>query len=180
MLYKDNPIINYKKEKINVMSILIKSVLFIIFFAILLGFIFYKPFIAVNNKAFDLASDKQLVKKRIDMLDDRSKKINKGDNYFIYNESFFWNPNVRSIDNSDGYHQKFANIIMNYNRNNGAITVTIKKVPDISCDAFAAYVKEKHGNLIIRDDKGLESSCPFKISTLFTSHKYDFEYVLKP
>lgn len=178
MLYEENPIINYQKETVSSLRVLIKSSAIIGIFAVVIAFIFYKPFIAVNNRALELASEHDQVKSRIDFLDTYSKKINKGENHLTYSNGFFWNKRDSQISLTNGYEKKFSNIIMNHDRATGKVFVDIKKVPDISCSAFADYIKSKHRNVIVRDSSGAESACPAMITSLFTSGKYTLSYIL--
>lgn len=178
MLYEDNPIINYKKETVSSLRVLVKSSAIIGIFAVVIAFIFYKPFIAVNNRALELASEYDQVKSRIDFLDTYSKKINKGKNYLTYSAGFFWNKRDSQISLTNGYEKKFSNIIMNHDRTTGKVFVDIQKVPDISCSAFADYIKSKHGNVIVKDSSGAESACPAMITSLLSSQKYTLSYIL--
>lgn len=180
MLLTKNTIVNYKKETFNNKRLIIKIMLCSIIAAILLAFVFLKPFITVNYMAYNAANSKSFVASHVEIIESRIAKLNKGSNYLIYNARFFWHPNDRSVSFTDKYDKEDYNILMIPNLNKGEVNVAIKNIPDISCFAFSNYIQQKHGNLIIKssDDKNI-SECPSDLKSLFSSSKYNFYYVVK-
>lgn len=176
MLLKDNPNIYYKRENFHFMSFIIKAIILLIILALALSFIFFKPFIDVNSKAISLASNKEFVKRSVDIIDSRKAKLNKGDNYLVYDSQFFWNQRSSGVDFSNGYQQKFANIIMKQDRNSNKTQVIIKNIPDVSCSGFAEYIQEKHGTILIEKSSGGVDSCPSLFTSLLTHNKYNITY----
>lgn len=179
MLLKDNKKIYYKTETFNVGLFTIKAFIGLTALAFLLGYIFFNPFVKVNQKAISLANDSQFVKQRVDLIDTKKEKINKGDNFLTYDSQFFWNNNTSMIEYTNGYQKKFSNILMQQNRNTGNVLVSIKNVPDVSCVAFANYIKQKHGNVIIEHTSGKKDTCPSVISSLLGNSKYTLTYLIK-
>lgn len=180
MLLTENTIVNYKKETFNKKSFIIKVLLSSIIAATLLAFIFLKPFIVVNYMAYNAADNQDFVTSHVDIIESRIAKLNKGTNYLIYNERFFWHPNDRSVSFTNKYDKEKHNIIMTPDLNKGTVDVTIKNIPDISCSAFSNYIQQKHGNVIIKSTDGKNiSECPSGLKSLFSSSKYNFYYIIK-
>lgn len=179
MLLKDNKKIYYKTETFNVALFAIKSFIGLIALALVLSYIFFNPFVKVNQNAISLANDSQFVKQRVDFIDSKKDKINKGDNFLTYDSQFFWNKNSSMVEYTNGYQKKFSNILMQQNRNTGNVLVSIKNVPDVSCAAFANYIKQKHGNVTIENTSGKKDTCPSVISSIFGNNKYTLTYMIK-
>lgn len=179
MLLKDNPIVNYKKETFNSKKVFVS--VFIASFAliIVLAGVFLTPFITINHMAYSLSNDEKAVSYRIQNIEDKKSKLNKGENYLIYNGRFFTHPNSGGVPFADKYERKFSNVVMDQSRTSKKVEVTIKKVPDISCNGFAEFIKSKYGNVQIKDVDGKEiGSCPSLISSLFSVSKYNLTYTI--
>lgn len=179
MLLKDNPIVNYKKETFSSKKVFINVIIASFVLIILLAGVFLTPFIKINHMAYNLSHDQKAVSSRIQSIEDKKTKLNKGENYLIYYGQFFTNPNLGGIPFADKYERKFSNVIMDQSRTSKKIEVTIKKVPDISCNGFAEFIKSKYGKVQIKDVNGKEvGSCPSLISSLFSASKYDLIYTI--
>lgn len=179
MLLKDNKKIYYKTETFNVPVFILKALIGLIALALVLGYIFFNPFIKINQWAISLANNSNFVKQRVDFIDSKKEKINKGDNFLTYDSQFFWNKNSSMVEYTNGYQKKFSNILMQQNRNTGNVLVSIKNVPDVSCADFANYIEGKHGNVIVENSQGQKDTCPSMVFAFSGNHKYTLTYTIK-
>ena len=177
MLQKNNPVINYKPYTFNNKKVFTQFFVIISILFIVLASFIYSPYIVLNYQGYTISHDANSVDKRLRTIEDKAKKINKGDNYFsVWYPDFYTSLTLIAVSEDDTANlRKRSNLIINSDRKSNATTVYLKNVPAISCSGFADRIQERYGNVSVYDVNNKQTEC----GSIFSTKKYNIVYQLK-